>query len=380
MKRSIGGAMPALSRVYASLSPAQCRPIAMTAEDAKDFAALAAVGIHLPAGDVRSMARNAAEVFAMDDTTGMQTTAGIATPIQFLQTWLPGFVRTMTQARKIDELIGVQVVGNWEDEEVVQGIMEPAASAALYSDNGPIPLAGWNPSFERRSVVRFEQGLQVGRLEEARAARMRANTAAEKRAAAGLTLDINRNRVGFNGYNGGNNRTYGFLNDPSLPAYQAAPNGAGASPLWVNKTYREITADIRGMVQKLRTSTGDQFDPRQDAVSLVIATNVIEYLSVVSDYGNSVADWVKDTYPAMTIKSAPELNAANGGANVAYMYMQEVNDGASDDRAVWAQLVPTKFMTIGVAKEAKGYVEDYSNALAGVMLKRPYAVTRLTGI
>jgi hypothetical protein len=134
------------------------------------------------------------------------------------------------------------------------------------------------------------------------------------------------------------------------------------------------------MVQRLRTSTGDQFDPTKDASTLAIATNVVEYLSIVSDYGNSVSDWIKSTYPAMTVKSAPELNAANGGANVAYLYMDEVNDGASDDRRVWAQLVPTKFMTVGVAKEAKGYVEDYSNALAGVMCKRPYGVTRLTGI
>jgi hypothetical protein len=366
-----------ISRVYSTLSPAQmARAMVMTAEDAAHFGALGLLGIHLPAADVRAMA----EGIGLDDTQGLQTSVSLATPIQFLQTWLPGFVRTMTQARKIDDLIGMQVVGNWEDEEIVQGILEPTASAVMYSDGGNIPLTGWNPAFERRSVIRFEQGLQVGRLEEARAARMRANTAAEKRAAAGLSLDIRRNSVGFLGYNGGNNRTYGFLNDPSLPAYQAAPNGASASPLWVNKQYREITADIRGMVQRLRTATGDQYDPKRDAATLAIATNVVEYLSIVSDYGNSVADWLRETYPAITVKSAPELNAANGGANVAYLYMDEVNDGASDDRRVWSQLVPTKFMTVGVAKEAKGYVEDYSNALGGVMLKRPYAVQRLSGI
>jgi hypothetical protein len=73
------------------------------------------------------------------------------------------------------------------------------------------------------------------------------------------------------------------------------------------------------------------------------------------------------------LKTAPELNAANGGANVAYLYPESVNDGATDDSRVWAQLVPSKFQTIGVAKLAKNYVEDYSNALAGVMCKRPYA-------
>lgn len=365
-----------LSQVHSVIPAARCVPLVMTAEDAKDYGALAGLGIHLSPVRVAAMAAG----IGMDDTQGLQTTVSIATPVQFLQTWLPGFVRTMTQARKIDDLIGLQVVGAWEDEEIVQGIMEPTASAALYSDAGPVPLSGWNVAYERRTVVRFEQGMQVGVLEEARAARMKANTAAEKRSAAALSLEINRNRIGFYGYNAGANRTYGFLNDPSLPAYSNAPNGGAGTPTWATKTYREIIADIRGMAQGLRTSMGDQFDPEKDAWTLALATNVVEYLGVVSDFGVSVRQWLRDTYPACTPKSAPELNAANGGANVAYAYPDKVEDGASDDTRVWAQLVPSKFQTIGVAKDAKGYTEDYSNALAGVMCKRPYAVKRLSGI
>jgi hypothetical protein len=365
-----------LSTVHSAIAAAACRPLVMAAEDAKDYGALALLGIHLSPVQVRAMAAG----LGMDDTQGLQTTVSIPTPVQFLQTWLPGFVRTMTSARKIDELIGLSIVGNWEDEEIVQGVMEPTAAATLYTDNGGIPLSGWNVNYERRTVLRFEQGMQVGVLEEARAARIKANTAAEKRSAAGLSLDINRNRVGFYGYNGGANRTYGFLNDPSLPAYSNAPNGAAASPTWASKTYREIIADIRGMAQGLRTATGDNFDPEKDAWTLALATAVVEYLGVVSDFGVSVRQWLRETYPACTVKTAPELTAANGGANVAYAYPERMDDGASDDGRVWAQLVPTKFQTIGVAKEAKGYVEDYSNALAGVMCKRPYAVRRLSGI
>ena len=44
------------------------------------------------------------------------------------------------------------------------------------------------------------------------------------------------------------------------------------------------------------------------------------------------------------------------------------------------QVVPAKFRVVGVAKDTKGYEEDYSNATAGVMCKRPYAVVRYTGI
>jgi hypothetical protein len=302
------------------------------------------------------------------------------TPIQFLQTWLPGFVRTMTQARKIDELIGLSIVGNWEDEEVVQGIIEPTGAAVPYGDASNVPLTSWNVNYERRTVLRFEQGIHVGVLEEARAARIKANTAAEKRNAAGLSLDIQRNRVGFLGYNGGANRTYGFLNDPSLPAYKTPPTAPAAPDLGEQ--------DVPGNHRRhsRHGATPAHADRRQhrpgkgqdDAGARNQRHRVPD--RVVSASGRVGARWLKNTYPGMTPKSAPELSRPTAARTWPTCTPKSIDDGATDDSRVWAQLVPSKFQTIGVAKLAKGYVEDYSNALAGVMCKRPYAVQRLSGI
>ena len=82
----------------------------------------------------------------------------------------------------------------------------------------------------------------------------------------------------------------------------------------------------------------------------------------------------------MRVVSAPQLNAANGGANVFYLYAEHVEDGASDDSRTWVQVVPAKFQALGVERQAKAYIEDYTNATAGVLLKRPYAVVRYSGI
>jgi len=86
------------------------------------------------------------------------------------------------------------------------------------------------------------------------------------------------------------------------------------------------------------------------------------------------------TYPKLRVISAPQLNLANGGQNVFYLYAEHVEDGASDDNRTWVQVVPAKFQALGVEKQAKAYEEDYANATAGVMLKRPYAVVRYTHI
>ena len=364
------------------IGPRDVRPLMMSAEDCENFRALEDIGIGLDAQTVEAMMNfaRANPRYAMDDQQGGITVGSIATPVQFLQNWLPGFVRVITAARKIDELVGITTNGSWEDEEVVQGVMEPIGNAQPYGDYTNVPLSSWNVNFEKRTLVRFEKGIKVGMLEEARAARLRVSTAAEKRAAASLALEVQRNLVGFNGYNNGANKTYGFLNDPSLPAYVTVATGAASSTQWSSKTFFEITADIRAAVAKLQTNSQDTINPRDIETTLALPTNSVQYLSVTSDFGISVDDWIRKTYPKMRVVSAPQLNLANGGANVFYLYAEKVDDGASDDSRVWVQVVPSKFQALGVEKQSKAYLEDYVNATAGVMLKRPYAVVRYSGI
>ena len=353
-------------------------PFVMTADAAGDYRALDALGINFSDRDVRDMA----EAFGMDANV-LQPTIGagtIATPAQFLQNWLPGLVRTITAARRIDELVGISVGGEWSDEEVVQQVIEPTGSAVPYTDLGNIPLASWNPSFERRTVVRFEQGLMVGRLEEDRTSRIpNINTAAEKRVSAALALEILRNRIGFFGYIGGDGRTFGLLNDPNLPAYANVASN-GTTTQWSGKTFLQITADIREALNALQSQSGDNLDPMRTNIVLAIAANRAQYLTVTSDFGNSVRQWMSETYPNVRVVTVPEFNAANGGANVFYVYAESVDDGSSDGGRTFDQIVPAKLKSLGVEQRAKSYVEDYTNATAGVMLKRPWAICRRSGI
>lgn len=359
------------------LSARDVASVQMTANDVADYAALHDLGINFPEKAVAQMS-----AFAMDNQQSDVSAPSMTTPVQFLQNWLPGFVKVITAARKIDELVGITTTGSWEDEEIVQGLLEPIGNAVPYGDYSNVPLASWNTNFIRRTVVRFEKGIKVGMLEEARAARIRVSTAAEKRSSAALALEIQRNLIGFFGFNGGNNLTYGFLNDPSLPAYvSVAATGTGSpATLWSGKTFLQIVADIRVAAAQLQTQSQDTINPEDVELTLALPTNSYQYLSVTSDYGISVRDWITKTYPKMRVVSAPQLNLANGGLNVMYLYAEHVDDGASDDSRTWVQVVPAKFQALGVERQAKAYIEDYTNATAGVMLKRPYAVVRYTGL
>lgn len=310
--------------------------------------------------------------------TGAVTTPSVPTPLQFLQYWLPGFVKVITSARKIDDILGVKTAGSWEDQEIVQGIVESSGFVSEYGDFTSIPLASWNTNFERRTIVRGELGIQVGVLEEGRAAAMRVSSAEEKRQAATISLEIFRNAVGFYGWNNGSNRTFGFLNDPNLPNWVTV-----AGNTWDTKTYLLIVADLRVAIAKLRTQSQDIIDPEKVDMTLVLPTSKVDYLSVTSDFGVSVRDWLTQTYPKVRVISAPEFNGVNGGADGFVLFADTIDsslDGSSDGGNTFDQLVPNKFYTLGVEKRAKSYVEDYANATAGVLLKRPWAVVRYSGV
>lgn len=304
----------------------------------------------------------------------------LGAPVQFLQAWMPGVVRQVTQIRNIDALVGVQTIGSWEDEEIIQQASELVGKAELYGDITNIPLANYNPTYERRSVIRFEQGLMLGRLEDARASRQNISMQEEKRAAVAESLDIIRNRVGFYGYNLPDTRVFGFLNDPNLPAYQNVAAGTGGTT-WAGKTFEEITADIREAVTSLITQSGGRVRPQAVDMVLALPLGFEEYMGVTTTAnGYSVGEWLNKTYPRIRVESSPELAAANGGANVFYLYAERVADSGTDGGDVIAQMVPARFFALGTEQRAKGIVEDYTNALAGVMVKRPYAVVRRSGI
>ncbi|MDR0736616.1 MAG: DUF2184 domain-containing protein [Zoogloeaceae bacterium] len=371
-------------KIHSHIGPRQQRPLNLKADDVAAWRDLGRLGICL--SRVSDMQRHLSGAFDANDV-GVNpsplpgvTTATVTTPVQFLQAWLPGFVTMVTAPRKIDELIGVTTIGSFEDEEIVQGVLEHLGESVPYSDYGNVPLASFNTGFERRTIVRQELGFSVGKLEELRTGRVRLSAAAEKRAAAARALEIQRNRIGFYGFNDGANRTFGFLNDPALPAYVTVAAGASGGTQWATKTFLEITADIRAWLADLRAASKGVIDPQAASITIALPETAVDYLGVTSDFGVSVRDWLSKTYPNVRFVSAPELIDANGGATAVYVYAETVDDGSSDNSRVFEQFVPAKFITLGVDRDAKSYIEDFANATAGVLLKRPYAVRRFTGV
>ena len=301
------------------------------------------------------------------------TEGSIITPWQFLQHWMPKAITVVTQACKIDDLVGRTIAGEWHDESIVQEIVEYTGHTRPYGDKTNTPLAGFNRVYEDRTIIRFEEGLMTGKLEELRteAAGSRLSSYDARRAALASAFKLDQNAVGFFGYNLGRNKTYGLLNDPNLPNFGQVAKGAANSTLWSTKTYHEIIRDINTAVAELRTQTGTNFDPDRDSFVLGVASNCVDFLLTENDHGKSAKEWFKTTFPKSRIVAVPEFTGAVGGENCFYVILDKLNGNKCVD-----QFVPAEFRLMGVEQKAKGLFELYTNATAGVMVLQPIGVVR----
>ena len=204
-----------LTKIHLHMAPSQVKALTSAAMDGMTGSDLGKLGLTADLDhDGVAMVFDAAPIPV--------TTPTIGKLVQFFQYWMPEAIEVITAKRNADALLGRDVMGAWEDEEVVVTTLERTGQVRPYSDVSDVPLVSYNPAFEKRQNVRFELGMQSGKLADIRAARMRINPDSEKRAALAQAFAINQNEIAFYGFNaltttntdGG--LTYGAFNDPNL--------------------------------------------------------------------------------------------------------------------------------------------------------------------
>lgn len=292
-----------VSTVHKRLSPAQVKKLpevlrGVAMDSMEGINALSRVGMVMSQFALDTYRQAYAQDAAVT-IPGLTVNPGQASQpyIQFLQSWLPGQVQVVMQARKADLLFGVTTAGSWEDEEIIQEILELVGVAQPYSDLGNIPLSSWNVTYERRGIARFEEGFSVGELEGLRSGKIGINASQTKRNAATLALEIARNRVAFYGYNGASSfPIYGALNDPNMPNYATVAAGTGGTT-WATKTRQEIVKDLLTGLATLRKNSKEVVDPTTTPIKLVVASDAVDYLSTPqgtgAETGETAMDWLK---------------------------------------------------------------------------------------
>lgn len=307
-------------------------------------------------------------VAAMDAAPVTQTTPSDVTPVQFAQYWLTNPIKIVTRGRSLDKVVGRTVVGTWEIEQIVATILERIGQPGLYGDFTKAPLANWNVNFATRDNVRFEMGIEVGKLEELRASQMRLSAYQMKHDAMAEAFAILMNNVGWYGFRsdsanfpGTAKKIYGLLNDPNVTADTLGRTSwAGAV------TMDNIVTDIQTVITSTVASLKGNYDPETDSATLALPNTAYVQLGKINTYGISARDWLAKTYPKVRLVSCAELVGSVSG-NDALIF---VVDSVAGDTTV-QQLVTSALRLVGVQPLAKGSYEVYSCSTAGTLVRYP---------
>lgn len=292
-------------------------------------------------------------------------------PEEFLQTWLPGTIRALTSPTDIDYIAGVTTIGDWSDETLNVKVSEPVGKAERYGDYTNVPLANFKTDFEVRQVVRFEQGLKMAPLEQARYSKIDIDGLEEKRRAIAESLDYSRNMVGMRGIAG--TRTYGLLNDPNLSAVRTT------SINWLTATHAQLVSEFTALYGILETQMGKSL--RDDAqLVFVLPTGYRAIMNVENSLATrTFGDWLKVNYPNLRVEYAPSFKGASAaGEDIGYLIAENIAnlDASNINGATLIQAVPARYQVIGSSQDTKGYIESVVNATAGVIVLRPWGVAR----
>lgn len=319
---------------------------------------------------------------AMDAMPGMVTTPNIGNYVQFFQWWMPEAIDIILQKRNADTLLGRDVVGTWEDDEVVFAISEKTGQVRPYSDVSDPPLVSYNIVPEKRQNVRFEMATRSTRLEDLRASRMRINPDKERRAALALAFAINQNAIAFSGYNPrsttntSGSLTYGLFNDPNLLAYLTSTDTSNDDP-FASSTFDQQVARINLWMTTLVTQTKQNANPFMDKMKVGIAPTAYNAMATTMNAlgTKSVLQWFTETYKGAEIFPVMEFEGANGGDNVAYIILQSLGGKKCAMQAVTAEM-----RLLGIEPRAKGVTEVYTSGTAGTIVTQPLGIVRVSGI
>lgn len=275
---------------------------------------------------------------------------------QFFQFWFTDTVRALYRGRSAKQVYGVDQVGDWTTEQVVQPKLELTGDMALYDDFSRPPLTSYNLGWATRDTVRFEVGVEVTKLEEARAAGMRQNAYQLKKEATILKNDIFTNKVFWNGFEG---RTMGILNSIG------ESTSIGFDILAAETTVLSIQAKFASWVQDLTNRLAGNFDPTRDAVVFNLPLAWQSVMTKTTEFGWSVSDWLKKQYPNVEIRYSVELE------DLAIVFAPMV-DGVG--KKTVSLLQTSALRLIGAVPTQKGMQECYSSSVAGVLVSCPAAI------
>ena len=300
---------------------------------------------------------------AMDAQPELITTPNTGIPSYLSNVWDPALIEILVSPMKAAQIAGEAKKGDWTSTQATFHTVESDGEVVAYGDYNEGGNADFNTNFPTRQPFHYQVFTRWGEKELAWLGLAGVDAASRKNIASALVLNKFQNKSYFLGIAGLQN--YGLLNDPSLlPAITPSTAYLAAT---ADQEYQNMLDLFQQLV---RQSMGlvDAETPMTLAMSTDNATN----LQKTNQYGLNVKALLRENFPNLTIKTAPEYSTATGEL---VQLMVDEWEGQETMTAAFTE----KLRAHAVIQDSSSWKQKKSQGTWGTIIYRPVLVAQQLG-
>lgn len=325
-------------------------------------------------------------LLGMDAQPSLQTDPNSAVPAMLTTTIDPETIRVIFAPLAMADILTERQNGTWLEQTRMFPVVEYSGEVSSYGDFNNNGRAGVNMNWPSFQSYVYQTFISYGEMELARADLTKINYVQELTQSAAWALNQYQNLTYAYGVQGLQN--YGILNNPYLsapitPAVKAAGGTAwftsGGSP---NATANEVYNDIAAVIQKVIQQNNGNVDANTKMV-LGMSPSRYQALTFTNSFGVFVKALLKEGYPNMTVKMAPQYGAQTAsnpqGYSVAGEFMQLIVESIQGQRVAYAAY-NEKMRAHKIIPDSSSWKQKTSQGTWGTILRMPTGVAGMLGI
>ena len=323
---------------------------------------------------------------AMDAAGTLSTDPNGAIPAMLTTAIDPDVIRVVFAPLQMAEVMGGErKAGDWLEETRIFPVVEETGEVSSYDDYSNNGRAGVNWNYPQFQSYLYQTIIAYGERETERAGLMRINYVGEVTGAASGLLNRFGNLAYAFGITGLQN--YGLLNNPYLGAYLSPAVKAWGGTTWFNAgspaaTANEVYNDILAVVEQIINQTLGAVD--MDApMTLALSPQSALAMKFANSFGVSVALLLKEGFPNMKIKTAPQygqktstnIQGYSATGNAFQVIVEKI-----DNQKVAYQAFNEKLRAHKLIPELSAWKQKMTSGVWGTILRMPIGVSGMIGV
>jgi hypothetical protein len=265
--------------------------------------------------------------------------------------------------------------GDWTTLTAQFPFVEPTGQTTSYGDFNDEGSTRSNTNWMPRQSYFFQNVKRWGEREMALYGAARIDYAAQLDYASGLSMAKMMNAITHYGVTG--LQCYGGLTDPNLPATLTPSTKANGGTQWIlngfpNATPNEVFNDITGMFYSIQKGLRGNVT-RKDKITLALSPLADIASITTNNFNVQVAQLVKQGFPNLSWKTAPEYTTAGG--ELVQMIVDET-DGQRTAEPAFTEKMRAHPTIPGLSS----FKQKVSGGSWGLLLFRPLAISQMLGV